>query len=53
MLVPTNKDVVPGLNVARIEEPKGYSLTIHCVPADPSAISKHPGHQLSVGDTYV
>lgn len=27
MLDPTNKEVVLALNVAQIEEPKGYSLT--------------------------
>ncbi len=53
MLDLTNKEVVPGLNAARVEEPKGYSLTIRYAPADPSAISRHPGRHLSVGDAYV
>lgn len=53
MLVPTGKDVVPGLKVARMEEPKGSSMTIRCAPEDPSAIRKHPGHHLPVGDTRV
>jgi len=53
MLDLTNRRVVLGVNVARMEEPKGCSLTIRYAPANPSAIGMHPGHHLSVGDTYV
>ena len=33
----TNKEVVLGLELTKIDVPKGYSLTIQYAPADPSA----------------
>jgi hypothetical protein len=34
---PTNKELVVGLALSKVEVPKGYSLTIQHAPADHSA----------------